>query len=122
MKEFGEWDPERHRYGKIELVTFTQEKKVELFSKLRMAFERRLVGIPVSRAIREDLHSVARVTTASGGVTYRAAHTDDGHADRATAKALAERARAAHSGPFRYRAVARPERRLTGAGGKGVLV
>ena len=33
-----------------------------------------------------------RVTSASGQITYRAAHTPDGHADRCTALALAVRA------------------------------
>jgi phage FluMu gp28-like protein len=49
--------------------------------------------VPISRLVREDLHSVNRVTTASGGVTYRAPHSADGHADRCTALALALRAR-----------------------------
>jgi phage FluMu gp28-like protein len=92
VKEFGEWNPAQHRAGKIELLTFTSGLKVELFSKLRMAFERRSVRVPMSRVIREDLHSVNRVTSASGQVSYRAAHTPDGHADRCTALALAVRA------------------------------
>jgi phage FluMu gp28-like protein len=91
-QEFGEWNPEKHRFGKIELFTFSAVLKVEIFSKLRMAFERRSVRIPISRSVREDLHSVNRVTTASGGVTYRAPHSADGHADRCTALALALRA------------------------------
>jgi phage FluMu gp28-like protein len=57
-----------------------------------MAFEERKVRVPVSRAIREDLHSVNRVSTATGQVTYRAPHNADGHADRCTALALALRA------------------------------
>jgi len=68
------------------------EKKVEMFSKLRMAFENVRLSIPVSRVIREDLHSVHRVALPSGSVTYRAPHTEDGHADRCTALALAVRA------------------------------
>src|SRR5208283_1777506 len=66
--------------------------KVEVFSKLRMAFEKRALRVPVNRAIREDLHSVNRVSTATGQVTYRAPHNADGHADRCTALALALRA------------------------------
>ena len=91
-QEFGEWNPEKHRYGKIELFTFSAALKVEIFSKLRMAFEKRSVRVPISRLVREDLHSMNRVTTASGGVTYRAPHSADGHADRCTALALALRA------------------------------
>jgi phage FluMu gp28-like protein len=92
-QEFKEWNPEKHLYGKIELFTFSNTLKVEIFSKLRMAFEKRSVRIPISRSVREDLHSINRVTTASGGVTYRAPHSADGHADRCTALALALRAR-----------------------------
>jgi phage FluMu gp28-like protein len=94
VKEFGEWNPEKHQGGKIELCTFTNALKVDIFTKLRMSFEQRRERIPVSRTIREDLHSVQRAVTANGTVTYRAPHTDDGHADRATAKALARRAAA----------------------------
>ena len=92
VKEFGEWNPNQHKHGKIELCTFTNPLKVEIFSKMRMAFERRSLRIPVSRAIREDLRSINRVTTATGQITYRAAHSPDGHADRSTALALALRA------------------------------
>ncbi len=92
VQEFKEWNPDKHRYGKIELCTFTNELKVDIFSKLRMAFEKRSVRVPISRLVREDLHSLNRVTTASGGVTYRAPHSADGHADRCTALALALRA------------------------------
>lgn len=92
VKEFGEWNPDRHQFGKIELVTFSQTSKVDLFSKLRMAFEAQKVRVPISRVIREDLHSIHRVTSSNGGVSYRAPHSADGHADRCTAKALAHRA------------------------------
>jgi phage FluMu gp28-like protein len=98
VKEFGEWNPDRHQFGKIELVTFSQTAKVDLFSKLRMAFEARRLRVPIDRAIREDLHSVCRVVSNNGGVTYRAPHSADGHADRCTAKALATRAAADRSG------------------------
>ena len=93
VKEFGEWNPDKHLYGKIELVTFGVSNKVEMFSKLRMAFEQRKTRVPINRTIREDLHSMQRVVSNQGNVTYRAPHTEDGHADRCTAKALAERAR-----------------------------
>jgi len=57
-----------------------------------MAFERRALRVPVNRTIREDLHLINRVTSPSGQITYRAAHTPDGHADRCTALALGVRA------------------------------
>ncbi len=92
VKEFGLFDPEKHQWGKIELCSFSNTLKVEIFSKLRMAFEKRSVRVPVSRVIREDLHSVNRVTTSNGMMAYKAPHTADGHADRCTALALAMRA------------------------------
>lgn len=92
MREFGEYRPDQDKWGRIEPCTFTQSFKVELWPKLRMAFEARQLRIPISRAIREDLHSMHRVATAQGSVTYRAPMTDDGHADRATALALCVRA------------------------------
>jgi phage FluMu gp28-like protein len=98
-KEYGEWNPSQHKFGKIELCAFTPGLKVEIFSKLRMAFEKRSVRVPVSRAIREDLHSVNRVSGAAGQVSYRAPHNADGHADRCTALALAWRAAGASTAP-----------------------
>lgn len=93
-KEFGEYDPAKHKYGKVELCTATNPFNCELFSKLRAALEHRSIRLPVSRIIREDLHSVYRQATQTG-VTYRAPHSSDGafgHADRCYALALANRA------------------------------
>lgn len=98
VKDFGEWKPEQDKFGKIELVTFTNTEKVDLFSKLRMVFEQKRTRVPINRTIREDLHSIHRVVSNAGMVTYRAPQTEDGHADRATAKALAERARVGGAG------------------------
>lgn len=92
VEEFGEWKPEEDKLGRIELCTFTNTLKCEIFPKLKMAFEARRHRIPASRAIREDLHSMHRVATASGGITYKAPMTEDGHADRCTALALCTRA------------------------------
>jgi phage FluMu gp28-like protein len=94
VAEFGEWNPARHQFGKVELVTFTNQIKCEIFPALRAEADKRLLGIPQDRAIREDLHSMCRVVTPSGSLTYRAPHTADGHADRCTALALAIRAAA----------------------------
>lgn len=107
VKRFGEWKPERHQFGKIELVTFSNETKCEIFPKLRMAAERREVFIPASREIREDLHSIHRTSTKTGKITYSAPHTADGHADRCTALALCVRAGESKSGPFHASPVSR---------------
>lgn len=91
-KLHGEYDPAAHKLGRVELVTLSVPIKQSMFPNLRSAFERRQWRIPVSRVIREDLHSMYRVTTRTGQMTYRAPHSDDGHADRCNALALAERA------------------------------
>jgi phage FluMu gp28-like protein len=96
-REFGEWDAAKHKFGKIELCNFSNPLKLDIFSKLRMAFENRRLRVPVSRVIREDLHSLNRVSTPAGQITYRAPYSPDGHADRCTALALA--LRAADAGP-----------------------
>jgi phage FluMu gp28-like protein len=88
-----------------------------------MAFEQKRTRIPISRTVREDLHSMQRVTSNSGTVTYRAPHNDDGHADRCTAKALSQRAASYSNGPFKWERIAIKgrEQRMTSRQ-KGVLV
>lgn len=91
-REFSEYRRKERMHGKVELCAFTPALKAELYPRLRAAFERREVRIPISRAIREDLHGVQRWVSANGAITYRAADREDGHSDRATALALALRA------------------------------
>lgn len=110
VKEFGEYKPEADLFGKIELVTFSAPTKTDIFSKLSMAFQSRRWRIPMNRVIREDLHSMHRVVTQAGNVTYRAPHTEDGHADRCTALGLCERAAAGAPGPFRFTGIQVPRR------------
>lgn len=93
VKEFGEFAPEQHKFGKVELCTASNKFNVEIYSKLRMSFEDRARRIPINRTVREDLHSVYRIATKTG-VSYRAPHTADGHADRCYALALCNRAAA----------------------------
>jgi phage FluMu gp28-like protein len=66
VKEFRPYEPERHKFGKIELCHFSNTLKVDIFSKLRMAFEKRNLRVPVNRAIREDLHSLNRPLHGAG--------------------------------------------------------
>lgn len=112
-RNFGEWKPDADRFGRVELCTFTQALKQDLWPKLKMAFEKRQLRIPIQREIREDLHSVQRVVSENGSVTYRAptlAETNASHADRATALALAVRAASTGGGPFRASRIPRGER------------
>lgn len=91
-KEFQEHKPEAHKFGKIELCTFTQNFKREIFPRLRRSFEAPVkLRIPIARVIREDLHAMQQVVT-NGSYNYWAPHTREGHSDRCTALALARRA------------------------------
>src|SRR5258705_129504 len=74
------------------VCAFTQQLKLEIFSALRAKADERKIGVPQCRTLREDLHSISRVVTANGNVTYRAPHNADGHADRCNALALCVRA------------------------------
>jgi len=89
-------------YGKtrVEEITFTQPVKEKLASNMKTNFEDRTVVIPRDRTIREDLYSVRAVTTVAGKVRYVASRTDDGHADRFFALALALEAGDTYSGPI----------------------
>jgi phage FluMu gp28-like protein len=92
VEKFGEWKPDQDLFGKIELCQQTNSFQQDIYPKLKMAFEERRLRIPISRLIREDLHSVSRVTTQNGSISYKAPHTEDGHSDRCSALALAVRA------------------------------
>jgi phage FluMu gp28-like protein len=88
----GEWDPDQHKFGKIELFTFSAKSKRLLFPMLRRKFEPPCrIRIPISRSVREDLHAMQQVVNA-GEYSYWAPKTREGHSDRCTALALAIRA------------------------------
>jgi len=109
VAKHGEWNPAEHKYGKIELCTFTAGFKREIFPRLRRAFEAPVkVRIPISVEIREDLHNMRQVVR-NGEYGYSAPHTAEGHSDRCTALALC--LRAAASGGASHRALVWPTRR-----------
>lgn len=74
---------------KLEAVTFTNERKRELFSRAKKAFQGKQLRIPSNSHLRDDLASIQRIVTPQGLVKLIAARTSDGHADRATALSLA---------------------------------
>jgi phage FluMu gp28-like protein len=85
-------------YGyKVEPVMFTGASKEDMAVHIRGLFEDRLITIPKDDKIRDDLHSVKKVVTSGGNVRYVAPETDDGHADRFWALALA-----AHAGRTKW--------------------
>jgi phage FluMu gp28-like protein len=110
VKDHGEFNPEQHKLGKIELCTFTPALKREIFPKLRRAFEAPTrLRVPATRAMREDLHAMQQVIT-NGSYNYWAPRTREGHSDRCTALALAVRA-ADGAAPFVYERVERRTRK-----------
>ncbi len=90
-KEFGRYDPECHQFGIAELFTFSPASKLLLFPRLRSAFERRALRVPMDVDCREDLHEMQQ-TVRDGRYSYSARRTAEGHSDRCTALALAVRA------------------------------
>lgn len=84
--------------SKCQGVDFNVKTKGEMYGLMRRRFEERSMRIPVDRELREDLHSVQRLVSTGGTVTYSAPRNDDGHSDRAASLALA--IRAANATPY----------------------
>lgn len=93
VRKHGEYKPEAHKFGKIELCTFTAPFKRQIFPKLRRRFEVPVkLRVPISTEVREDLHAMKQIVK-GGEYFYAAPRTAEGHSDRCTALALANRAR-----------------------------
>ena len=90
-REFGEYKPEAHRFGRVELCTFSASFKREIFPKLREAMEGCRLRIPTNAELRTDLSAMQQVCS-GGQFSYEAPRTKDGHSDRCTAAALCVRA------------------------------
>ncbi len=92
QKKFGQY--------RVEAITFTNKVKEELAYNLRTNFEDKTVYIPSEHDIREDLHSVRRITTTAGNIRFDVEKFDtSGHADRFWALALALHSAAGNAGP-----------------------
>jgi len=79
-------------FGKfrVEPIMFTGRTKEELAFNLYTNFEDKNIVIPSSHNIREDLHSIRKVTSASNNIRFDVAQSEvSGHADRFWALALA---------------------------------
>jgi phage FluMu gp28-like protein len=87
---------------RVEPVNFTATVKEDLASTMLPYFEDVAVYIPEDFTVREDLHSVKKIVTASGNVRFDVGKTDEGsHADRFWSLALAIHAAAdKSSGPI----------------------
>jgi len=92
-------------FGKyrVEAIRFTAQIKEELAYPFRSTMEDRKVILPYDDDVREDFHSIRKVTTAAGNVRFDVTQSDtSGHADRFWAAALGAHAAAdSHSAPVR---------------------
>jgi phage FluMu gp28-like protein len=89
------------RFGRyrVEPITFTGKVKEELAYNLLRLIEDRQLFIPPDKNIREDLHSVRKVTTANNNVRFDVQQSEvSGHADRFWALALCCYAAKSNSG------------------------
>ena len=110
VKEHGEFKPGDHKFGKVELCNFSAGFKRLIFPRLRRAFETKSLLIPISRAIREDLHAMMQ-THAGDQYNYWSPRTKEGHSDICTAYALAIRAAEGGDAPVEFESMGEPEGR-----------
>lgn len=80
VSSFGEY--------RVEAITFSGPVKEALAFGLRRRFDDRTIRIPADHDLREDLHSVRKLTTAAGNIRFDAERGNAGHADRFTAISL----------------------------------
>jgi len=93
--------------SRAEAVMFTAPVKEDLAVTIRRAFEDRTLRIPIDRDIRDDLHSIKKITTSAGNTRFDAERTDAGHADHFWAAALGTHAAINPAGPVDYQSVSR---------------
>lgn len=89
------------RFGedRVECVTFTGRVKETLAYPVRGKMEDKRLRIPYKPEIRADLRAVTKETTASGNIRFTAERSENGHADRFWALALAIQAAGTDNGP-----------------------
>lgn len=79
-----------HGKHRVEGVIFTNQSKQLLATQAKEVFEDKKIRIPQGdEDLRNDLHSLQKLPTATGGVRFDASRTGNGHADRAWACFLA---------------------------------
>lgn len=98
----------KRRYGdyRVEGVLMTAEVKQELATTYKRTVEDRLQRVPKDAAVRDDFHAIKKITTVAGNVRFDAERTEQGHADRFWAAALAEHGISAKAVEPRIRSLA----------------
>ena len=98
----------KDKYGSytVEGILFNNSTKLDLANGLRRHFEERSIRIHAGdKLLRDDLHSLKRTTTSAGNVRFVADRSENGHADRAWALALALHAGHEEYQPFEYESI-----------------
>lgn len=90
------------RHPQVEGVLFSSAVKLDLANTFRRKFEDRQIRVPADRDLRDDLHSVKKVTTSAGNIRFDVERSENSHADRFWAGALAVHAAANPAGPIEY--------------------
>ena len=101
----------QRRYGahRVEGVVFSGEVKLEMATTLKRTIEDRQLREPKDPQLRDDFHAVKKVTTVAGNVRFDAERTEQGHADRFWAAALAVHAGSTPGVQPRVRSLYTPE-------------
>lgn len=87
--------------SRVECVSFTNKAKAEMATNLKLSLEDRTFFTPKNDDIRDDFHSIRKITLASGAQRYDQESSDAiGHADRFWAAALARYASGKATGRF----------------------
>lgn len=100
-------DDAQAKFGehKIELVTFTPKVKEALAYPVRGKMEDKKLRIPYDPHVRADLRAVTKETTVAGNIRFTAERSEEGHADRFWALALAIHAASSPSGSINYETI-----------------
>ena len=83
---------------RVEAVQFTGPVKEALAYPVKAAFEDLNLRIPFDRKLQADLRAIKKETTAAGNIRFSADRSENGHADRFWALALALHAASTDSG------------------------
>jgi phage FluMu gp28-like protein len=94
VRKFGEY--------RVECVTFNSRVKEELAYPVRGRMEDKKLRIPFKPEIRADLRAVTKETTAAGNIRFTAERSENGHADRFWALALAIHAAGTGAVPIEF--------------------
>lgn len=98
----------RHGSTRVEGVLFTGANKLTLATLGKEAFEDRKIRIPISEALRSDLHKLQKMSSPTGAPRFVAESDSSGHADRTWALFLAVNAASTEVAPIEFRTASSP--------------